>query len=121
MLVGMSQIIMRSSAYLVLPVQLHGEMFNTERGEPPFLPVCFSSLGNAASDLLSCVLLDGTGLLSSAQDLCSAVGSLARLLLCVVHTAHRNRLHKLVIFQAGFVIPIKNEVFDLENLNSCVL
>lgn len=48
----------------------------------------------------------------------SAVGFYAQ---HVVHAAHRNRLHKLLIFQAGFGSPIKDEVFYLENLDSCVL
>lgn len=34
---------------------------------------------------------------------------------------HRNRLHKLIIFQAGFDCPIKDGGFYLENLNSYVL
>lgn len=51
----------------------------------------------------------------------SAAGFSAWPLLRKAHTARTNRLHKLIIFQAGFSSPIKNRVFYLENLNSCVL
>lgn len=81
--------------------------------------VCFPCSWKCSHDWLSCVLLDATKFSFMPSNFPgSAVEFSAR---HVAHAAHRSRLHKLLIFQAGFGSPKKDEVFYLENLDSCAL